>query len=524
MELFDVIIVGSGPSAVSALKALKDKKVLILDVGMVTNDSGDSLNKSLRNLKKGNEIKFSDVIGDKFESLNNIHQEYMSPKIKAPLMRFVSNKFNELNKFKTTNFFVLGSFAKGGLSNAWGGGSMRYTEEDLKDFPLSYSQLEKHYDYLTNEIGISGENDDLKVEFLEDKNLLPPPELNFLAIDLLTQYKRLKAKFIELKFSIGFPRSAFITAAKGSREVYKYDSMEFFKPYTNSIYNAKLFLENIVKEKSNVTYLDKKMVVSFVETDGSVEVKTIDITSGDEVNFTAQKLIIGAGCIGTSKIVLKSFNDFEAELPMLDNLVTYIPFVNFKFIGKKEDQRIIPPQLILMAEDERNKYLCSMYKLNNTLSGDYLMDFPLSVKGNIKAVKYLVPSILIMQVFYPDYQKKKNYLKLLNDGSVEIKYEDEEPRGNIEKKIIANFRRLGLHSMSFLVKKLRPGNSFHYSGTLPMKEKPGKFQTDSECRLFGTKNVFIVDGSVFPVLPAKNNTFTIMANAMRVGELVGKSL
>jgi choline dehydrogenase-like flavoprotein len=67
-----------------------------------------------------------------------------------------------------------------------------------------------------------------------------------------------------------------------------------------------------------------------------------------------------------------------------------------------------------------------------------------------------------------------------------------------------------------------PGNSFHYSGTLPMKENPKKFQINRDCKLFGTENVYVVDGSIFPVLHAKNNTFTIMANAMRVGDIVSQ--
>ena len=522
MDLFDVIIVGSGPAAASALSGLKDKKVIILDVGIVTSASGESLKDSISVLKKNNQINFNEVIGNQFESLNNINQEYLSPKLKAPLMRFISNKFNEFNKFKTSNFFVLGSYAKGGLSNAWGGGSMRYTDEDLSEFPIQYSDLEKYYNTLTEDIGISGCNDDLSDEFLEDSNLLPVPKLNFLTKDMFKKYSAEKKYFHKNNMRIGFPRSAFITAEKGNRQIYDYKGLEFFKPYTNSIYNSKLFVEEIVLKHSNVVYVGNKMVTTFVENENFIKVSAIDVDTKQIENFFGKKLILAAGCLSSSKIVLKSFNDFDARLPMLDNLVTYIPFVSFKFIGKKEEEDFIPPQLLLLTNDHKNKYLCSMYKLNATLCGDYLLDFPLSIKGTMAAVKYLVPAILVMQVFYPDHQKSKNYLKLNADDVVEIAYEDEEARGNIEKKIITAFRKLGLYSMSFLIKKLTPGNSFHYSGTLPMKKTPVRFQVDSECRLFGTKNVFIVDGSVFPVLPAKNNTFTIMANAMRVGDIVSR--
>ncbi len=50
-----------------------------------------------------------------------------------------------------------------------------------------------------------------------------------------------------------------------------------------------------------------------------------------------------------------------------------------------------------------------------------------------------------------------------------------------------------------------------------MRETPARYQTDSSGLLFGTRRVYIVDGACFSRLPAKNLTFTIMANALRIG-------
>ena len=49
-----------------------------------------------------------------------------------------------------------------------------------------------------------------------------------------------------------------------------------------------------------------------------------------------------------------------------------------------------------------------------------------------------------------------------------------------------------------------------------MKDQPEQYQTSVEGRLFGSKRVYVVDGACFTALPAKNLTFTIMANAMRI--------
>jgi len=68
----------------------------------------------------------------------------------------------------------------------------------------------------------------------------------------------------------------------------------------------------------------------------------------------------------------------------------------------------------------------------------------------------------------------------------------------VEKKLIQAFRRVGYLSATRLSKYPTPGASVHYAGTLPMP------------------HVYVIDGAVFPALPAKNLSFTIMANAMRV--------
>jgi choline dehydrogenase-like flavoprotein len=45
-----------------------------------------------------------------------------------------------------------------------------------------------------------------------------------------------------------------------------------------------------------------------------------------------------------------------------------------------------------------------------------------------------------------------------------------------------------------------------------------------DCRLRGTKTVYLADGSVLPYLPAKALTLTLMANADRVGHLIASGL
>ncbi|HZQ23202.1 MAG TPA: GMC oxidoreductase, partial [Terriglobales bacterium] len=66
---------------------------------------------------------------------------------------------------------------------------------------------------------------------------------------------------------------------------------------------------------------------------------------------------------------------------------------------------------------------------------------------------------------------------------------------------------------------VRPmGASAHYSGTLPMSSEKSSCTVSKQCESHDFENLYIVDGATFPFLPAKNLTFTLMANAVRVAE------
>ena len=93
---------------------------------------------------------------------------------------------------------------------------------------------------------------------------------------------------------------------------------------------------------------------------------------------------------------------------------------------------------------------------------------------------------------------------------------DDKKYKNELKQILKLIKILKLKSHKIFTKINNNGNSIHYAGTIPMKYKPNKFQCDKWGKLYGYNNVYIVDGSNFTSLPAKNLTYTIMANAMRI--------
>jgi choline dehydrogenase-like flavoprotein len=51
-----------------------------------------------------------------------------------------------------------------------------------------------------------------------------------------------------------------------------------------------------------------------------------------------------------------------------------------------------------------------------------------------------------------------------------------------------------------------------------MTREAAPFSTTELCQSRDLGNLWLVDGATFPFLPAKNITFTLMANAVRVAE------
>jgi len=88
--------------------------------------------------------------------------------------------------------------------------------------------------------------------------------------------------------------------------------------------------------------------------------------------------------------------------------------------------------------------------------------------------------------------------------------------------LFRNRRPLGLTPFFWAIPSSPKGPSgAHLSSSLPMSNVPGPLQTDKFGLVYGTHNVYAVDGSVLPNLPAQNSTFTIMANAHRIATEFG---
>jgi choline dehydrogenase-like flavoprotein len=107
---------------------------------------------------------------------------------------------------------------------------------------------------------------------------------------------------------------------------------------------------------------------------------------------------------------------------------------------------------------------------------------------------------------------------------LEIEFAGTSSNPPIERRLIRLLRRLGYWTHPALIQRQGRGQGLHFAATLPMRAQPRRYQTDQQGLLFGTERIHIVDGASMSRLPAKNLTFTIMANALRIGRQLARDL
>lgn len=524
MGLFDAIIVGSGPAGTFGAYQLRGRDILVLDVGYRPPGTLP-LEGNLYNLRRSREDLFAELIGEQFEALHNVYHRPVSLKLKAPFTSYVIQNWERFCPISSSNFDAVVSFAQGGLANAWGAGVFRFDSRDLSKFPITVDELAPFYDELTAHIGISGDNDDLAQYFGAEPNLLPPIRISALASSLLEQYCRQREFFKQQRIALGLARLAVLTRPHNGRSPYTYDNLEFFRPYNPAIYNPIFTMDELVR-KGLVRLSTGYVVVRYRELESHVEVCARNLKTEAMETFCAKHLLIAAGTLSTSKIVLESNAEHGVRLPILDNPMACMPLLRLSRIGAALDVNDSSlAQLNVVCEDDATGDLLqgSIYGATGPLRSDVLFDLPLAISANMACMKYVAPAMALLMLFFSGESDERNYLRLKPGGELEVSYEWDSSR-KVEKKLIRAFRKLGCISASSLIQYPRMGSSLHYAGTLPMKEAPGPYETDRYGRLFGTRRVYICDGACFTALPAKNLTFTIMANAMRIARRIGESL
>ncbi len=482
------IIVGSGAAGTAAALQLARMGIrpIMLDVGITPPEAGPRAEGNLYEWRQRND-SFDLHIGADFRGVSDVLTgETGIAKLNAPNAAFVVQDAAALSPLDAAGFDAIQSFALGGLGNAWGAGLYRFVDADLAGFPIRAADLDPYADALTREIGISGADDDLTPYFGDPAGLQPPLLPSHNAAAVLARYGRKRPGLNRRGVFLGRPRVAALSVPHDGRPPVDYSNTEFWQdqPY---LYTPAITLKKLIAA-GQLDYRPGILVHSWAETPDGVIVRGREVATGAAVEVTGRVLLLAAGAIGTSKIVLSSGpaceagGDVETRLPLLENPAVQIPFVLPGSIGRALDVHcfgLTQLNLIWQAAAYGCTAQGSLLEITSPMRAEFFGRFPLSARANLALVKQMLPAMLIMQLFFPASIQPPAQLSLQPNGRLRITGHPNVIELRKLGGLLAAMRSLGLWTHPILIYKPVTGHAIHYAGTLAMAAAPGRYRVSS---------------------------------------------
>jgi choline dehydrogenase-like flavoprotein len=249
-------------------------------------------------------------------------------------------------------------------------------------------------------------------------------------------------------------------------------------------------------------------------------------------DVSGDAVVLAAGTLCSAQIYARSVQQVTGRIPtlcgLMDNRQILVPFVTLRRIGVPyEPASYQYHQLAMGIEGARaGDYVhAQITTLKTALAHPIVQNVPADLRTALFLFRNVRGGLGLVNVNFADRRRDTNLVTLRpgRDGEPPALVIAYEPDAGEPARIAQAMRtvRRALWRLGAVVppgmSHVRPmGASVHYAGTLPMSAAP---DTHTLSRIGASnyfENLFVVDGSGFPSLPAKNLTFTLMANAVRV--------
>ena len=525
-----VVVVGSGLSAVGALKAIVKAgiKPLVIDVGRQLDTERQKLKLRLAATEPAN------------WALEDIRNLASNPTAKSKTeipkkLVLVSDYFYSSDNSQITNLDNFSqasppySLARGGFSAGWGAAYLPPAESDIKDWPVAHGVILEHMRECLHNISCSEPIDALSEYF---------PALKQDSGETLRltkgQSKLLQTFSSSMRSTEASPevfgQARLMTRINsvGDLEGCNYCGYCNAGCVYDAIYKAELEI-NQMQLDQQIEYLGGWNVLTINEHGSSVKMSMINEVSGEQKIVEADRLFLAAGAVNTTRIMLQSQNmsGFEATIKQTGGFLQ--PFaspINYPiewpnqntqsnlFLEFKEPR--VSDHWVHVQVSQPNEVAMSKLGLNHSTIN--------SVRG--KLAKFASGNLLVAIVnTHSDHGSK--YVVRIGDNFVNgvAQLESKQILYSKQKQVVTVlnsrlkkiFRRKGAVALGFARQESFASVGYHCGSSFPMSTNP-KLSTDTDSlgRPFGWKHVHIVDTSVLPSIPGTSIGLLAMANANRI--------
>ena len=537
-QLWDAIVVGSGPGGGQAAQVLLEKglRVALFDIGFEDQKYAPKIpNHDFSTLRQTDLSQRYYLLGEDCLERVLSSQNSVAPHLTPPRTHMIE-RMQELFPIQSVgeDLSLLQSTGRGGLGVSWGANCFEFDAQELDKIGLPVQEIQEIYKALSKDIGVSGPaHSDIHRFVSPQSHLQSPLDLDGNSSKIYSEYKKKRLKLNSLGFYLGPSVLAVLTESKGHRQPNLYHDMDFWTDQGRSVYRPQFTLEKLI-ENSNLTYFPQHLCLKIkTQSDGTTRIKFFCLKDQTEREYHARKVILAAGAINSAKVVLNSKNDFETELPFLCNPNHWIAGINLKTLGKSvPDRRHSLSQLTAVKErtdDEKDYLVAHFYSYRSLLMYRLVKEVPFDPFVSLQLFRLLLTSLTVINLHFSDHGHDKTRFKLLDQGphgTLQFKNEGNKKRRDEDRAEEEAFLKnlLSLWIVPMKVRRPPRGSSIHYAGTLPRTDAETPYGTKPSGELWGFPGVYVADSSSWRFLPAKGLTFTLMANARRVAQELLKSI
>jgi choline dehydrogenase-like flavoprotein len=364
-------------------------------------------------------------------------------------------------------------------------------------------------------------------------------ELDDHSARLMAEYEKRKAALNKrLQTYLGRTRIAVLSRDLGERKACDKKGRCLWGCPTEALWTPSLTLGECLAFP-NFRYLSGLRVSHFRYDDANrvTHVVAEPVDGGSPIEFGVETLVLAAGALCSTKIYLDSIYRETGEVlalrGLMDNRQILMPFVNLRLVGANYNAESYQYHQLGMGIEgpSPKEYIHGQITtLKTGLVHPIIANLPCDMRLAQFLVRNLHCALGIVNVNLHDTRRETNYLTLAPE------------RGSSQTKLVLHYEpsKVEVHHLRWAIDRMRlamlrlgcivpprmlhvrpMGASVHYAGTLPMSRGEtagGAHTTDANGRSRLFENLFIADGATFPFLPAKNITFTLMANATRIAD------
>ncbi|HEY2804491.1 MAG TPA: GMC oxidoreductase [Gemmatimonadales bacterium] len=432
---------------------------------------------------------------------------------------------------KEWGFASLASFGRGGLAEAWTGGVYPWTDAELADFPFGYQDLLPHYEEVARRIGISGAVDDLAPFFPSHADLQSPLRLDVHSERLLATYASRRDSFRAGGCFAGRSRIAVLTAQHEDRGPCTYLGRCLWGCPHAALYTPRVTLERLFA-RPEFKYVGGSYV-SHCVWDGARRVSGVVVVrpDGTEETVAADAVALAAGALSSARIMLESVRRATGEVlnlaGLMDNQQILMPFLNPGMIGKATNERDYQYHQVclgLSTPDPKHYIHAQLTTLKSAMAHPVIQSLPMDLASGTRVFRLLRSALGVANVNLHDTRRPDCTATLeraeRGPWKLVLNYrpaaDDAAQISAATRRVRAALRRLGCLVPPGMTHVRPKGASVHYAGLIPMGGAASPLTATAEGKSRDVEGLYFADGVTFPFLPAKNITFTLMANAVRV--------